>query len=184
MRGLIPADTRADTVLDDPTNNFDTANPDGNQGFKMHEFTVPAGATYARWSLFDENTDGEDDLDLYVYRVVGATKTLVAASGTGTSAEEANVVAPVAGTYQAYVHGWQTDGPDAQYTLFGWVLGTADAGNMSATGPATVTVGGSATINLSWGTPTPLTAGTKYLGSVVYSEGAIERGSTIIRING
>ncbi len=183
-RGLIPADTRADTVLDDPTNNFDTANPDGNQGFKMHEFTVPAGATYARWSLFDENTDGEDDLDLYVYRVVGTTKTLVAASGTGTSAEEANVVAPVAGTYQTYVHGWQTDGPDAQYTLFGWVLGTADAGNMSATGPATVTVGGSATINLSWGTPTPLTAGTKYLGSVVYSEGAIERGSTIIRING
>ena len=93
------------------------------------------------------------------------------------------MVAPAAGTYQAYVHGWQTDGPDAQYTLFGWVLGSTDAGNMSATGPATATVGGSATINLTWGTP-PLTAGIKYLGSVVYGDGTSEQGSTIIRING
>ncbi len=181
-RGLIPAATSDRTVMDDPTNNFVTATPDANQGFQRHDVVVPAGTTYARWSLFDENTDGADDLDMYVYRVnADSTKTLVAASGGGTAAEETNLVAPIAATYHVYVHGWQTDGPDAQYTLFGWVLGNTDAGNMSATGPATATVGGSATINLSWG---PLTAGTKYLGSVVYSDGAVEQGSTIIRING
>ena len=122
---------------------------------------------------------------MYVYRVnPDSTKTLVAASGGPTGAEESNLVNPTAATYHVYVHGWQTDGPDAQYTLFAWLLGTADAGNMSATGPATATTGGTATINLSWGTPSPLTAGTKYLGSVVYGDGTTNLGSTIIRING
>jgi subtilisin family serine protease len=182
-RGLIAANTTNATVPDDPTNNFDTADPDGNQGFVRHDFVAPADVTYARWSLFDANTDGADDLDMYVYRVnADSTKTLVAASGGGTSAEESNVSAPAAGaTYQVYVHGWQTDGPDAQYTLFAWLLGTADAGNMTATGPSTAVTGGLATINLSWG---PLTAGTKYLGSVQYLEGATVRGRTIVRIDG
>jgi hypothetical protein len=181
-RGLIPATETAGTVADDPTNSFHADDPDSSQGFTRHDFTVPAGTKYARWSLFDANTDGEDDLDLYVYRVNGdGSKTLVAASGSGTSAEEANVVAPTAGTYQAYVHGWQTDGPDASYTLFSWLLGDTDAGNMTATGPATATIGGEATVNLSW---TGLTAGKKYLGQVVYFDNALEAGSTVVRVDG
>ena len=103
------------------------------------------------------------------------------ASGSATSAEEVNLVNPAAGDYTVSVHGLQTDGPDANYTLFSWLLGTTDAGNMTATGPATATVGGTATINLTW---TGLTAGTKYLGQVAYLEGATERGSTVIRIDG
>jgi hypothetical protein len=181
-RGLIEATETAGNVLDDPTNNFDTGDPDGNQGFTRHDFTVPAGTKYARWSLFDANTDGADDLDLYVYRVNGdGSKTLVAASGTGTSAEEANLVAPAAATYQAYVHGWQTEGPDANYTLFSWILDDTDAGNMTATGPATATIGVPETVELSW---SGLTAGKKYLGQVAYLEGTTEHGSSIVRIDG
>jgi hypothetical protein len=94
-RGLIPATTTAASVTDDPTNNFNTDNPDGNQGITVHDLSIPAGTQYARISLFDAFTDGEDDLDLYVYRVhADSTKTLVGLSGGGTAAEEVNLVAP------------------------------------------------------------------------------------------
>jgi subtilisin family serine protease len=172
-RGLIPAVMTPGNVLDDPTNSFVVGGP----GITTHQFVVPAGTRYARFSLFDAFTDGLDDLDLYVHNSAGA---LVGASGGGTSAEEVNLVNPAADTYTVSVHGWQTDGPDANYTLFTWVLGGTDAGNTTVTGPATATIGGSANINLSW---TGLTAGKKYLGQVAYFEGATERGSTVIRID-
>ena len=92
-RGLVPATLTTGTVPDDPTDSFVKDGP----GQVHFDFVVPAGQTYARFSLFDEFTDGNDDLDLYVYR--GAT--LVGASGGGTAAEEVNFVNPTAGD----VHG-------------------------------------------------------------------------------
>ncbi len=129
----------------------------------------PPGTTYARWSLFDNENDGAtDDLDMYVYRVnANGTKTLVGASGGGTAQEEVNLVDPAAATYHVYVHGWQTDGPDTNYNLFGWVLGSANAGNATLTpssGPAAT--GASTNVTLAW---TGLTAGTKYLGRIAWS---------------
>jgi subtilisin family serine protease len=173
-RGLVPAATTAGTVADDPTNSFVVGGP----GITVHEVTIPAGTRLARFSLFDDFTDGADDLDLYVHNSAG---TQVGASGGGTSAEEVNLTAPAAGVYKVSVHGWQTDGPDANYTLFSWLLGSADAGNMTATGPATATIGGIATVNLSW---TGLTAGTKYLGQVSYLADGVEQASTVVRIDG
>ena len=172
-RGLIPATKTDGTVADDPTNSFVVGGP----GITVHEVTIPAGTRLARFSLFDDFTDGEDDLDLYVHNSAGA---LVGSSGSGTSAEEVNLINPAAGTYKVSVHGWQTDGPDAKYTLFSWLLGSADAGNMNATGPATVTIGGAATINLTW---TGLAAGTKYLGQVSYLADGVEQTSTVIRVD-
>jgi subtilisin family serine protease len=173
-RGLIPAVTTPGTVADDPTNNFVVGGP----GITVHEVTIAAGTRLARFSLFDDFTDGADDLDLYVHNSAG---TLVGASGSSTSAEEINLTNPAAGTYKVSVHGWQTDGPDANYTLFHWLLGAADAGNMRPPAPATVTIGGAATINLSW---SGLTAGTKYLGQVSYLADGVEQTSTVIRIDG
>ena len=88
-RGLVPATLTTGTVPDDPTDNFVKGGP----GQVHFDFVVPAGQTYARFSLFDEFTDGNDDLDLYVYRGT----TLVGASGGGTAAEEVNFVNPTAG---------------------------------------------------------------------------------------
>ena len=173
-RGLVAATTAAGTVADDPTNNFVVGGP----GITIHEVTIPAGTRLARFSLFDDFTDGADDLDLYVHNSAGA---LVGSSGSGTSAEEVNLTNPAAGTYKVSVHGWQTDGPDANYTLFSWLLGSVDAGNMTATGPATATIGGTATVNLSW---SGLTAGTKYLGQVSYLADGVEQASTVVRIDG
>ncbi|HYE66314.1 MAG TPA: S8 family serine peptidase [Pyrinomonadaceae bacterium] len=176
-RGLIPATTFTDTIQDDPTNNFNTASPAANQGIKSYTVTIPAGTTYARFALFDNFTDGADDLDLYVYNSANA---LVGASGGPTSAEVVNLVNPAAGTYTVYVHAWQTDGPDANYTLFTWVLGSTDAGNMTISGPAAAVIGVTSPVNLSW---SGLSGGTKYLGSIAYREGAAVRGTTIIRID-
>jgi subtilisin family serine protease len=181
-RGLIPSQVFSGTVPDDPTNNFNTGNPAGNQGISTHDIVVPAGTSLFRISMFDPETDGDDDIDLYLYRVnADSSLTLVGSSGSGTSAEQIQLANPTAATYRLFVHGWETDGPDANYSLHSWTLGTADAGNLTVTGPSVATIGGSGTVNLSW---TGLVAGQKYLGQIRYLEGATVHGASIVRVNG
>jgi subtilisin family serine protease len=175
-RGLVPAATTAGNVADDPTNDINKALASG-VGITAHDIAVPAGTTYARFSLFDAFTDGNDDIDLYVFNSAGA---LVGSSGSGTSAEEVNLVNPAPGTYTVVVHGWQTDGPDANYTLFSWTLSAASAGNMAISAPATATTGGTGSVGVSFSS---LTAGTKYLGAVDYNDGSSVIGSTIVRVD-
>jgi subtilisin family serine protease len=173
--GLVAPVTTAATVVDDPTNNFNTAAPASNQGITTHSLVIPAGTFLARVALFDDFTDGADDLDLYVYNSVG---TLVGASAGGTSAETVSLSNPAAGNYTVYVHGWQTDGPDANYTLFDWKVG-ANAGNMSVTTPASAVAGATGTVTVNW---SGLAAATRYLGVVRYLEGASERGRTVVNV--
>jgi subtilisin family serine protease len=181
-RGLIPSQVFSGTVPDDPTNNFDQGNPAGNQGIVTHDIVVPAGTGLFRISMFDAETDGADDIDLYLYRVnTNGTLTIVGLSAGGTSAEQIQLTNPTAATYRLFVHGWETDGPDANYSLHSWVLGTADAGNMTVTGPTTATTGGTGTVNLSW---TGLDAGKRYLGQIRYMEGTTTHGTTIVRVDG
>lgn len=137
---------------------------------------VPAGTAYARFSLFDAFTDGEDDLDVYIYNPGG---TLVGVSGGGTSAEQVNLTAPAAGTYKVYVHGWQTDGPDANYTLFSWNVPSSSSGNLTVTAPATATLGTSANVTVAW---SGLDPAKKYLGRIIYT-GSTGMPVTVISIN-
>lgn len=133
---------------------------------------VPAGTTYARFSLFNESTAPADsDLDLYAFR--GATQ--VGVSGGGESDEEINLVNPVADTYDVCVDGFATGNPST-YTLFAWVLGSTDAGNMTATAPATATLGATGQIDLTF---SGLAPATRYLGAVDYSSG----GFTVVRVD-
>jgi subtilisin family serine protease len=181
-RGLIPSQVFSGTVPDDPTSDFNTGNPAGNQGITTHDIVVPAGTSIFRISMFDAETDGEDDIDLYLYRVnADSSLTLVGLSGSGTSAEQIQLANPTAATYRLFVHGWETDGPDANYSLHSWTLGTADAGNMTVTGPAAATIGGTGTVNLSWA---GLEAGKKYLGQIRYMEGATTHATTTVRVDG
>ncbi|HEY6030715.1 MAG TPA: hypothetical protein VIU44_09135, partial [Gaiellaceae bacterium] len=66
------------------------------------------------------------------------------------------------------------------FTLFAWTLGSADAGNMTVTAPATATLGSTAPIGLAF---SGLTSGTKYLGSVVYSGVTGMPNPTIVRVD-
>jgi len=170
-RGLVPATTFNGTVSDDPTDNFVPGGP----GTVSFDVVVPAGSTYARFSLFDANVSPASDLDLYVYR----GSTLVGSSGSGTSAEEVNLLNPTAATYTVWVHGFAVPGT-ATFTLFTWVLGSSDAGNMTVSAPASATTGGTGTINLVFA---GLTAATKYLGSVAYSGASGMPNPTIVRVD-
>jgi subtilisin family serine protease len=171
-RGLVPATTNAGTVADDPGDNFVPGGP----GTVSFDVVVPAGTTYARFSLFNEFTDGADDLDLYVFRGT----TLVGSSGGGESNEEVNLLNPAADTYRVWVHGFATEGPDSNFTLFTWLLGSAAAGNMTVTAPSSATLGATGTVNLTF---SGLAPATKYLGSVAYSGIEGLPNPTIVRVD-
>ena len=78
-----------------------------------------------------------------------------------------------------YVHGFNVTGT-ANFTLFSWLLGSASAGNMTVTAPASAVLGGTGTVNLTF---SGLTAGTKYLGSVAYTGIAGLPNPTIVRVD-
>ncbi|MBN2044421.1 MAG: S8 family serine peptidase [Anaerolineales bacterium] len=172
--GLVAATMTAGNVLDDPTDSFAPFGP----GTTLHFITIPAGSAYARFSLFDAYTDGNDDLDLYVFYPTG---TFAGGSGSGTSAEQVDVLFPMAGDYYVFVHGWGTDGPDANYTLFSWAVPAAPGStNMTVTAPAAATVGATQTVTVDW---FGLAAGTKYLGAVSHSDASSLLDLTLISVD-
>jgi hypothetical protein len=175
-RGLVPAATTAGTVADDPTDSTcSLSSPNAVQ----IPVTIPAGTTYTRFSLFDADVSSGADIDMCVFQGT----TLVGSSGSGTSAEEVNftfanpTASPIALT--VVIQGWGVVG-SSPFKLHEWHLGTAAAGNMTVTAPATVTIGATGAINLSF---SGLTPGVKYLGSVAYSGASGMPSPTIVRVN-
>ena len=116
------------------------------------------------------------DLDVEVYR----DGVLVGASGGPTTAEQVSFTNPVAGTYTVRVVGFAVPVGAANFTLSHWQLGTASAGNMTVSAPATAVTGTTGTVTI---TTSGLTAGTRYLGSVVYGGTSGLPGPTIVRID-
>jgi hypothetical protein len=165
--------TTPGTVSDDPKDSF---SPTG-QGVAAIPVTIPAGTTVARFQLFAEDASAGSDLDLYVFK--GSTQ--VGSSGGGTAAEQVTLRNPAAGTdYTVYVHGFATAGnAPSPFKLYDWLVGNTAAGNMAVAAPATATVGGTGTINLTF---SGLTAGTKYLGAVAYTGTASSTNPTIVSV--
>ena len=170
-------------VDNDPTKTFTFR--DGN-GVTRHIINVPADQLYIRFSLFDALTDGNDDLDLYVFYCGedGSSCVQIGESGGPTSEEEFNVFRPASGLYAVHVHGFETDevegGPGANYQLLAWSMGIIDdAGNMSASGPAFVNANTTADITVDW---SGLLSSTIYLGGISHVTPDGIAGLTIIRI--
>ncbi len=174
-RGLTPALTQAGNVVDDPLDDFDPANPTGGQGFTAHTVNVPAGTLVARFALFDDFTDGEDDLDIWIANPAGVVQFV---SAGATSAETVTLINPAAGNWTVYVHGFATDGPDANYTLFNWNVNPS-LGNSTATpSMSAVTIGGTGTVAYTW---SGLAPATKYLGALRHiQDGTTERVRTVV----
>ncbi|MEX2126490.1 MAG: S8 family serine peptidase [Woeseia sp.] len=156
-------------VAEDPTKTFTFRT---TNGVTAHLIDVPADQAYLRFALFDELTDGEDDLDMYVYYCPDSVNcTKIGESGEPTSREQFNVLLPGAGRYAVLIHGFDTDnvagGPGANYTLLGWAFGLLDdQGNMTANGPAFVNAGTTEAVSVSW---SGLGAGTIYLGGISHN---------------
>jgi len=156
-----------------PTAYSDSINTGDFFGYPV---TVPAGATYARFRIFDSETTPGSDLDLYVYNGLGQ---LVGFSAGGTSDEIVNLVNPAAGEYTVAIDGYGTANPST-FTVYAWVLDGTSAGNMTVTAPASATVGTIGAIDLAF---SGLTAGTKYLGTITYSGIAGLPARTIVSVN-
>jgi len=183
---------RLPTVIDgfvdnDPTKTFTFRS--GN-GVTAHLIEVPAGQLYLRISLFDALTDGNDDLDLYLYYQPGACNPLdfrgsrLTESGSPTAEEQVNVYRPAAGCYGALVHGFETDqvngGPGANYTMLAWAFGiTDDLGNMSASAPGFVNSGTTETVTVTWSN---LISNTIYFGGVSHNSPQGLVGLTLVTI--
>lgn len=155
------------SVDNDPTKTFSRRVGDG---VTQHVLLVPAEQLFLRFSLFDALTDGDDDLDMYVYYCGpdGSSCIRIGESGEPTSQEQFNLYRPAAGVYGVYIHGFETDqvsgGPGAIYDLLAWSIGNIDdKGNMTATGPAFVSAGTTADVTINW---TGLLSNTIYLGGV------------------
>ncbi|MGB5489766.1 MAG: S8 family serine peptidase [Woeseiaceae bacterium] len=183
VHGLNLAEIRVGFVDNDPTKTFSIR---VGSGVTQHIFDVAPDQLYVRFALFDAFTDGDDDLDMYVYYCGSDTTRCqkIGESGELTSEEEFNVFRPAAGKYAVLIHGFETDevtgGPGANYDLFKWQVGiNNDAGNLTANGPAIVAPGTTADISLSWSN---LTA-EKYLGAVSHNTPQGLSGLTIITID-
>jgi subtilisin family serine protease len=173
-RGLIAPVITPGTVSDDPNNSF---SPTGS-GVVAIPVTIAAGTSYARFQLFEGDAAPGSDIDLYVYK--GTTQ--VGVSGGGTAAEVVNLLNPPAGSdYVVYVHGYATaGGAPSPFKLYDWLLGTADAGNLTVTAPATAAIGAGGTVSLAF---SGLAPATKYLGSVAYAGVAGLPNPTIVRVD-
>ncbi len=174
-------------VDNDPTKTFTFRS--GN-GVTAHLIDVPDGQLYLRVSLFDALTEGNDDLDLYLYYQPGACNPLdfrgtrVTESGGPTSEEQVNVFRPPAGCYGALVHGYETDPSNSQpgtnYTMLAWAVGIVDdRGNMTASGPPFVNSGATETVTVNWAN---LVSDTIYLGGISHNTPQGLGGLTLITI--
>jgi len=155
-------------VDQDPTQTFSFRT---NNGVTAHFLNIMPNQAYARFILRDEFTDGDDDLDMYVYYSSdGNSFTRIGESGEFNSDEEFSLFSPPPGVYGIFVHGFQTDstdanGPGSNYRLLAWEFDNDD-GNMTATGPTFVNAGDTGNVSVSWSN---LGTDSIYLGGISHN---------------
>jgi len=146
-------------------------------------FSLPAGAQYARFQLFNTDTLGGSatDIDLEVFKGLNGTGTLMGSSGGVTSDELVTLMAPATGDYSACVSGFSVPVSGAAFTMSSWIVGPAvGTQTLRASGPTSVYAGGSASIGLGWA----VTAGKRYMGNVQYRDSAsVPLGSTMVFVD-
>jgi hypothetical protein len=168
-------------VDDDPNKTFTLRSGDG---VTLVTYDVPADQAFLRFATFDEDTDGNDDLDMFVYycppprdlcqlgnNVFIDNFSKIGQSGGETSREQVDVLFPAEGIYAVFIHGFSTDNsngePGANYKLLAWQFGIADVpGKMTATGPPFVNVGTTQNVTVNW---SGLASDTMYLGGILHN---------------
>jgi subtilisin family serine protease len=154
--------------------SFNTAAPAVGPGVVKVTVNVPAGTDLARVNTYAADVPANTDIDLFAYTSGG---TLIGISAGGT-ADESIVLG--AGTFNIYVVLFAAPSTPLTTNLNTFVVPAAAAGNLTAT-PASqsVTLGGNATVNLSW---SGLSPATRYAGVLTFSDGTNTVGRTIINI--
>ena len=184
VHGLrLPRIDRDLMVDNDPSKTFTFRN--GN-GVTQVAISVPANQLFLRFALFDALTDGDDDLDMYVFYcgTDNSNCSQIGVSGGPTSEERFDLFRPPAGIYGVLIHGFETDevagGPGSIFTMLSWAFGQQDdQGNMSVSGPSVVTSGTTETVSVDWFN---LNSDTIYLGGISHNTPQGLAGITLITI--
>ena len=169
-------------VDNDPTKTFTVRS---GSGVTQHVISVPEDQLYLRFAMFDALTDGDDDLDIYIYYSTDEVSWVkIGESGSSTTEERFDYFRPPAGFYAVLVHGFATDqvagGPGANYQLLGWSFGNDDdRGNMTADGPSIINAGSTENVTVSW---SGLVSNTIYLGGISHNTPQGLSGLTIVTI--
>ncbi|MEM8815314.1 MAG: S8 family serine peptidase [Pseudomonadota bacterium] len=169
-------------VDNDPTKTFTFR---GVNGVTSHLIDIPADQLYLRFALFDALTDGDDDLDMYVYYCLdNVACSRIGESGEATSQERFDLSFPAAGRYAVLIHGFETDevngGTGANYQLLGWSFGiNDDRGNATVSGPPFATAGTTGTIDVNWSN---LGSQTIYFGGISHNTPGGLTGLTLLTI--
>lgn len=189
VQGLSAPTSFTGVVFDDPLNAYafesDAALP---SSVARIELAVDDTDVYLRIALFNDDTDGNDDLDLYLWYCPGfillfCDPDFVLISGANDSNELIEIIDPTPGDYIIDVHGFDTDdvtnGPGAQFTLFVWNVGPTDMlGNLTVTGPTEAASGVTNTVNVSW---SGIDA-ERHIGVITHSDGTNVLEDTVIYI--
>jgi subtilisin family serine protease len=185
VHGLVPHSKHPGFVENDPDKAFEFVQ-DSVVGTTLHRISVPSGQLYARFALFDALTDGDDDLDMYVYYcgVDGSSCIQVGKSGEPTSEERVDLFRPWAGIYAVFVHGFETDpvqgGSGSNYQLLGWAFDEfGNEGNMTVDGPAFVSAGTTGAVTIDWA---GLSSNTIYFGAVSHNTPQDRSALTLVTI--
>ena len=171
VHGLVGATPSAESVAIGP---FDDANPVADADTDRFEVDA-TGAEAIRFDV--DGAPAPADLDLWVYQVVDGEEELIDLSADGDADETVTLRNPEDGTYVAYVNGFAGDG---NYTWTQWVVGGADAGNLTVTPPSQqVSVGDEVTVNAAW---SGLDTTQRWLGVLGWTKDGTEVGSTLVSI--
>ncbi|WP_100448921.1 S8 family peptidase [Glycomyces xiaoerkulensis] len=178
VSGLVGSEVRTETLTDPDSSSFPADDPQENSHVASWEFETPADAAMVRFATFDADHPDGTDLDVFVYeKADDGSLTLVDYSATGTSNE--SVTLPGGHTFVVFVDLW--GGPQSVDTsLHGWVVPSADEGNLSVD-PAeqSVSLGGAFEVELAW---SGLEPGARYLGTVDFGSDGAHIDSTIVNV--
>jgi len=173
--GLVADAPILDTVSQDANQSFSPSDV-GTGGANAHVFNL-AGAAHLRLTIPPTSTEANADLDVYVY---DPSNTLVASSTLGGTDEQVDISLPTDGAWTVYVHGWQTVGPDSDYTLHSWVVPLASGGSLVLdSAPASAVIGTTSPISVSW---SALASG-EYLGAVSHTGTSGLLGFTLVNVS-
>jgi hypothetical protein len=130
--------------MQDPDSDFDPSDGYSN----AYTFDME-NVAYFRVVIPPDGVDNTDiDLDIYLFDPTG---TLVALSGNPGTDEQIDVLLPIDGMWTLFVHGYETMGPSAEFTMYDWIISATPGGSLSiVSAPASATLATSGTIEGSW----------------------------------
>jgi len=163
-----------DTVIQDPDQTFDPSDGTSN----AHQFDLTDTQLFRLLMPPGSAADGVD-LDVFVY---GPDGTLAASSTAGGTDESIEIPNPADGVWTVYIHGWQTVGASADYTMTTWVVPEGPgAGTLQIVGaPSSAVIGGTGSVDVTWDN---LDEGVTYLGVVSHHGPYGRMAQTMIEIS-